>query len=99
MTSTGSDQEGRAEDMDQISAFVADLTTTNTRLAEYIMCLAAAAAGQPAPVPPPFELELAERLASAAAALCDRMWKRAAQDHDPSVVTPAAQLPRRTPRC
>ena len=99
MTRSDPDQKVRAEDMNQISAFVADLTTTNTRLAEYVMCLAAAAAGQPAPVPPPSELELAERLASAAAALCDRMWKRAAQDHDPNDETPAAQLPRRTPRC
>jgi hypothetical protein len=99
MTSSDPHRTGRAEDIDQMSTFVAELTTTNTRLAEYVMYLTAAATGQPAPVPPPSELELAERLASAAAALCDRMWKRATQDHDPSDETPAAQLPRRTPRC
>lgn len=99
MTNSDPDQKGRAEDTDPMSAFVAELTTTNARLAEYVMYLTATTAGQPAPVPPPSELELAERLASAAAALCDRIWKRAAQDHDASDETQAAQLPRRTPRC
>ena len=95
MTNSDPGRPGRTEDTDETSAFITELATTDTRLTEYVLYLTAAAAGQPALVPPPSELELAERLASAAAALCDRMWKRAAPSHHPDDET----RPQRSPRC
>lgn len=85
MVKSDSAHSGRGEDPDHTCALIADLATTNTRLAEYVLYLTATTTGQPAPVPPPSELDLAERLATGAAALCDRAQQRAAQNHRPDV--------------
>lgn len=55
------------------NVLIAELVTLNAQLARYVLHHVDSDAGRAAPIPVIEELSLAERLATAAAAVCERM--------------------------
>lgn len=67
---------GPDENAHEYGVLVAELATLNSLLTRYVLRAVDTDAGRAIPIPVDDELDLAERLSSAAEALCDRVRRR-----------------------